>query len=40
MIRDEADRSLVDLLGLFRDVLIVQVGSNLELINQEMRTGN
>ena len=37
MIRDEADRSLVDLLGLFRDVLIVQVGSNLELINQEMR---
>jgi DNA polymerase-3 subunit delta' len=37
MIRDEADRSLVDLLGLFRDVLMVQVGSNLELINQEMR---
>ena len=36
MIRDEADRSLVDLLGLFRDVLIVQLGSNLELINQEM----
>ena len=36
MIRDEADRSLVDLLGLFRDVLIVQVGSNLDLINQEM----
>ena len=36
MIRDEADRSLVDLRGLFRDVLIVQVGSNLELINQEM----
>ncbi len=37
MIRDEVDRSLVDLLGLFRDILIVQVDSNLELINQEMR---
>jgi DNA polymerase III subunit delta' len=37
MIRDEVDRSLVDLLGLFRDILIVQLDSNLELINQEMR---
>lgn len=37
MIRDEVDRSLVDLLGLFRDVLIVQIDSSLELINQEMR---
>ena len=37
MIRDEVDRSLVDLLGFFRDVLIVQLDSNLELINQEMR---
>jgi DNA polymerase-3 subunit delta' len=37
MIRDEVDRSLVDLLGLFRDILMVQVDSNLELINQEMR---
>jgi DNA polymerase-3 subunit delta' len=39
MIRDEVDRSLVDLLGLFRDILIVQLDSNLELINQEMRPG-
>ena len=37
MIRDEVDRSLVDLLGLFRDILIIQLDSNLELINQEMR---
>lgn len=37
MIRDEVDRSLVDLLGLYRDVLLIQVGSELELINQEMR---
>ena len=37
MIRDEVDRSLVDLLGLFRDILIVQLDSPLELINQEMR---
>lgn len=37
MVRDEVDRSLVDLLGLFRDILIVQLDSNLELINQEMR---
>ena len=37
MIRDEVDRSLVDLLGLFRDILIIQLESNLELINQEMR---
>lgn len=37
MIRDEVDRSLVDLLGLYRDVLLIQLGSDLELINQEMR---
>jgi DNA polymerase III subunit delta' len=37
MIRDEVDRSLVDLLGLYRDVLLAQLGSDLELINQEMR---
>ena len=37
MVRDEVDRSLVDLLGLFRDILIIQLDSNLELINQEMR---
>jgi DNA polymerase III subunit delta' len=37
MIRDEVDRSLVDLLGLYRDVLLIQLGSELELINQEMR---
>jgi DNA polymerase III subunit delta' len=37
MVRDEVDRSLVDLLGLYRDVLMIQLGSSLELINQEMR---
>ncbi len=37
MVRDEVDRSLVDLLGLYRDLLMIQLGSNLELINQEMR---
>ena len=37
MIRDEVDRSLVDLLGMYRDVLLIQLGSDLELINQEMR---
>ncbi len=37
MIRDEVDRSLVDLLGLYRDLLLTQFGSGLELINQEMR---
>lgn len=37
MIRDEVDRSLVDLLGMFRDVLVIQLDSDLELINQEMR---
>jgi len=37
MIRDEVDRSLVDLLGLYRDLLLIQLGSDLELINQEMR---
>jgi DNA polymerase-3 subunit delta' len=37
MIRDEVDRSLVDLLGLYRDLLLIQLGSGLELINQEMR---
>ena len=37
MVRDEVDRSLVDLLGLYRDILMIQLGSSLELINQEMR---
>ena len=37
MVRDEVDRSLVDLLGLYRDVLLIQLDSDLELINQEMR---
>lgn len=37
MVRDEVDRSLVDLLGFFRDVLMIQLDSDLELINQEMR---
>ena len=36
-VRDQVDRALTDLLGLFRDVLAVQVESDIELINEEMR---
>ena len=36
-VRDQVDRALVDLLGLFRDVLAVQVDADIELINEEMR---
>ena len=36
-VRDQVDRALMDLLGLFRDVLAVQVESDIELINEEMR---
>lgn len=37
LVVDEVDRALVDLIGLFRDVLSVQLGADVELINEEMR---
>jgi len=36
-VRDQVDRALVDLLGLYRDVLVVQMDGSVELINEEMR---
>lgn len=36
-VRDQVDRALVDLLGLFRDVLVLQVDGTVELINDQMR---
>jgi len=38
LVTDEADRALVDLIGLFRDVLAVQMGTDVPLINEEMRS--
>jgi DNA polymerase-3 subunit delta' len=35
--RDVLDRALVDLLSYYRDVLLVQVGSEVELVNAELR---
>ncbi len=35
VVRDELDRDLVDLLGYLRDVLAIQMGSDVELINAE-----
>ncbi|MEV8376808.1 DNA polymerase III subunit delta' [Kribbella sp. NPDC056861] len=35
--RDVLDRSLVDLMALYRDVLVVQTGAGAELINAELR---
>jgi DNA polymerase-3 subunit delta' len=35
--RDGIDRALVDLAGFYRDVLVVQSGSPVELVNDEMR---
>lgn len=37
--RDVLDRSLVDLMALYRDVLVVQTGAGAELINAELRDG-
>ena len=37
IVRDELDRDLVDLLGYYRDVLAVQAGSGVPLINEEER---
>ncbi len=36
-IRDQVDRALVDLLGLYRDVLLMQTNADIALINEEMR---
>ena len=36
-LRDQIDRALVDLLGLYRDVLVVQFDAGQPLINEEMR---
>jgi len=36
-VRDQIDRALVDLMGLYRDVLLIQVDSGVQLINEEMR---
>ena len=35
--RDGIDRALVDLAGFYRDVLVVQSGAAVELVNEEMR---
>ncbi|WP_166345302.1 DNA polymerase III subunit delta' [Phytoactinopolyspora limicola] len=35
--RDSIDRALVDVLALYRDVLVVQMGVGAELVNDEMR---
>ena len=36
-VRDRLDRSLVDLLSFYRDVLMLQLDTDMELINEEMR---
>jgi DNA polymerase III subunit delta' len=36
-VRDQVDRALLDLMGLYRDVLVVQVDGTVALINEEMR---
>jgi DNA polymerase-3 subunit delta' len=36
-VRDQVDRALVDLMGLYRDVLVVQLDGVVPLINEEMR---
>ena len=36
-VRDQIDRALLDLTGLYRDVLVLQTESAVELINDEMR---
>ena len=35
-IRDQVDRALVDLMGMYRDVLVVQLDGTVPLINEEM----
>lgn len=36
-VRDRLDRSLVDLLSFYRDVLLLQIDGDVDLINEEMR---
>jgi DNA polymerase-3 subunit delta' len=36
-VRDGVDRVLVDLLSLYRDILLVQLGAGLELVNEALR---
>lgn len=36
-VRDQVDRALVDLLGLYRDVMLIQTDAEVALINDEMR---
>jgi DNA polymerase III subunit delta' len=36
-VRDQVDRALLDLMGLYRDVLVVQFDGSVPLINEEMR---
>jgi DNA polymerase-3 subunit delta' len=37
VISDQYDRVLLDLTGYYRDVLVIQSGANVELINEEIR---
>lgn len=37
LVVDEVDRVLIDLIGLFRDILIVQTDARIDLINEELR---
>lgn len=37
VVRDQVDRALLDLMGLYRDVLVLQVDGDVSLINEEMR---
>ena len=37
MVKDSVDRSLIDLASFYRDVLCLQVGSDTELVNEELR---
>lgn len=36
-VRDQIDRALLDLTGFYRDILVLQTGAEVELINDEMR---
>ncbi|CAB5000724.1 MAG: DNA polymerase III subunit delta' [Actinobacteria bacterium] len=36
-VRDRLDRALVDLLTFYRDVLVLQVGAGVDLVNEELR---
>ncbi len=37
-VRDQVDRALLDLLSYYRDVLVLQMGAGVALVNDEMRT--